>query len=70
MEARERGELVDRLMQRIGELEAKLYDKELAESQFTIPAIYGECCLCKLTFFGALCYYSVQHLHAVKGMPQ
>jgi BMFP domain-containing protein YqiC len=42
MEARQRGELVDRLMQRIGELEAKLYDKQLAESQFTIPAIHGE----------------------------
>lgn len=42
MEARERGELVDRLMQRISLLEAKLYDKELADSQFTIPAIHGE----------------------------
>lgn len=43
MGAREQGELVDRLMARITELESKLYDNELRDpNQFTIPAIHGE----------------------------
>lgn len=43
MGAREQGALVDRLMARIGELEAKFYNTaELSDAQFTIPAIHGE----------------------------
>lgn len=37
------GQLVDRLMARIGELESQLYQKELlTDGEFTIPAIHGE----------------------------
>lgn len=39
---RQHGELVDRLMARISELEVKLYDKDLGDAHFTIPAIHGE----------------------------
>lgn len=41
MGGREHGELVDRLMSRITELESKLYDKELNDHNFTIPAVHG-----------------------------
>jgi hypothetical protein len=59
--ARSHGELVDRLMARIGELEAKLYDKELSDANFTIPAIHGELPLSRCCHVEGPC---VWHRHA------